>query len=74
MSWVKLDDRFTEHRKVASLSDGAFRSHLEAMCFVARSLTDGKIASRVAAKIGHADELEAAGLWDRVRRGSDIHE
>lgn len=41
MSWLKIDDHFAENRKVAKLSDRAFRLHLIALCYCARNLTDG---------------------------------
>jgi len=81
MPWVKLDDRFPSHRKVALLSDRAFRLHVSAMCWCAENLTDGRIADRELALIAHvrntkatAKQLEDAGLWDRTDDGWAIHD
>lgn len=43
MPWVRFDDQFPIHRKVAGLTDRAFRLHLEAIFWCARNLTDGRI-------------------------------
>jgi hypothetical protein len=47
--WVKLDDQFPIHRKIAKLSDPAFRLHAAAIAWCARNLTDGVVP---------ADELD----------------
>ncbi len=46
MSWVKLDDDFSRHRKIAKLSDREFRYHLSALCWCAKNLTDGRVEAR----------------------------
>lgn len=81
MTWVKLDDRFPSHRKVALLSDRAFRLHVSAICWCAENLTDGHIDERELALITRvrgvkatAQQLEDAGLWDRVDDGWVIHD
>lgn len=45
MSWLRLDDKFTRHRKVASLSDAAFRLHVTALSHAAEFETDGHIST-----------------------------
>jgi hypothetical protein len=81
MPWVKLDDRFPSHRKIALLSDRAFRLHISAICWCAENLTDGRISDReltlVASVRGMkatAKQLEDAGVWDRVDGGWEIHD
>jgi hypothetical protein len=82
MPWVKLDDRFPSHRKVALLSDRAFRLYVSALCWSSENLTEGRITQRelplVAARLRGvktaASELEAAQLWDRVDDGWQIHD
>lgn len=81
MPWVRLDDRFPSHRKVALLSDRAFRLHVSALCWCSENLTEGKILDReltVVARVRGtktaAKELEAAGLWDRIESGWAIHD
>lgn len=81
MPWVRLDDRFPSHRKVALLSDRAFRLHVSAICWCAENLTDGRIGDRELSLITRvrgvkatAQQLEEAGLWDRADDGWVIHD
>lgn len=81
MPWVRLDDRFPSHRKVALLSDRAFRLYVSALCWSSENLTEGKVLDRELALVAHvrsarkaAADLEAAGLWDRVTGGWVIHD
>jgi hypothetical protein len=81
MSWVRLDDRFPSHRKVALLSDRAFRLHVSALCWCAENLTDGHVGERelpLVARLRNlqaaAKELVDAGLWDRVDGGWLVHD
>ncbi|EDY43927.1 hypothetical protein [Streptomyces sp. SPB074] len=81
LMWVRLDDRFPSHRKVALLTDGAFRLHVSALCWSAEHLTDGRIGdrelplvARVRSLKATARRLEAAGLWLRQEDGWLIHD
>ena len=81
MPWVRLDDRFPSHRKVALLSDRAFRLHISALCWSSENLTEGKILDSELRVIAHvrnikaaAKELEDRQLWDRVDDGWVIHD
>lgn len=81
MPWVRLDDRFPSHRKVALLSDRAFRVYVSALCWSSENLTEGKVLDRELRVIAHvrgmkaaAKELEDAKLWDRVDDGWLIHD
>jgi hypothetical protein len=81
MPWVKLDDRFPSHRKIALLSDRAFRLHISAICWCAENLTDGHITDRelpLVAKVrgvkATAQQLAEAGVWDRTDSGWEIHD
>lgn len=81
MPWVRLDDRFPSHRKVALLSDRAFRLYVSALCWSSENLTEGRIlekelplVARVRGPKTAAAELEAAGLWDRAEAGWAIHD
>lgn len=70
MSWVRLDDGYPEHPKVADLSDAAFRADVEGTCFSSRSRRDGHIPSGVALRLwgkGPITELIAAGKWHEGR-------
>jgi hypothetical protein len=78
MAWTKLDDGFTDHPKVAPLSDPAFRSFVGGLCFANRYLTDGVLPGHATAKIATAKvrkELVGAGLWnERDDGGVSIHD
>lgn len=81
MPWVRLDDRFPSHRKVALLSDRAFRLHVSALCWCSENLTEGAIRekelpviSRIRGVKKAATELEEAGLWDRTEEGWAVHD
>jgi hypothetical protein len=81
MPWVRLDDRFPSHRKVALLNDRAFRLYVSGLCWVSENLTEGKILdreltviSRIRGPKAAAAELVDAGLWERVADGYVIHD
>lgn len=72
MSWVRLDDQFPDHPKVAGLSNDAFCLHVTAMCWTAKQQTDGKLPSRLLSRLAWRcqdpvmakEELVTAGVWD----------
>lgn len=80
MAWVKLDDGFTDHPKIAALSAGAFRLHVAGMCYSGRTLSDGFIpAGRERMLIDGfrrllLKELVGAGLWDVEDGGHRLHD
>jgi hypothetical protein len=82
MSWVRLDDQFADHPKVAGLSNDAFCLHVTAMCWTAKQQTDGKLPSRLLSRLAWrcqdpataAAELQAAGVWDKTPEGWEIHD
>jgi len=81
MPWVKLDDRFPSHRKVALISDRAFRLYVSALCWASENLTEGRILDRELPLVARirgpknvAKELEEAQLWDRIEGGWVIHD
>lgn len=70
MPWVRLEDNFPEHSKIAGLSAHAFRLHVEALCYCARNLTDGYISEDALKRFtgarrsaGRVAELVEAGCW-----------
>jgi hypothetical protein len=75
MTWVKIDDGFTDHPKIEGLSDRAFRLHIAGLCFCGRTLSDGHIPTdrvrRLLPKVTKAmvAELEEAGTWIAVTSG-----
>lgn len=78
MTWVKIDDQFPDHPKIASAGPLAMAWHVAALCYCSRHLTDGFIPTRVARSLidltgcaeitdtGNAYELKAATLIDRL--------
>ncbi len=83
MTWVRLDDAFGEHPKIASLSDSALALFVTGIAYCNRNLTDGFIPSLVG--IGQLrycggnpmpsiNELEGVGLWESVEGGWRIHD
>jgi hypothetical protein len=68
MAWIRLDDGFSEHRKVLALSPLALRAHIFALCYCARTRSDGHIPGpalkSLQATRRHAAELVAAGMWE----------
>lgn len=68
MTWIKLDDQFSDHPKVAALSDRAFRLYVQGLCYASRYLTDGLLTSAsllvIRAKPAALAELMDAGLWE----------
>lgn len=69
MAWLRLDDRFAHHPKVAHLSDKAFRAHVQTMLYCAEYDTDGLIPPTSFRLTGATprvrEQLVEAGLWDR---------
>lgn len=74
MGWLRVDDAFTDHPKIAGLSDRAFRAHVEGLVYCARYLTDGQVPRAKGPAPRVATELERAGLWSSTKRGWMIHD
>jgi hypothetical protein len=76
VTWVRLDDRFADHPKNAALSDAAFRAQIEAICYCAGALTDGKIARGIARRWNAKAiaELVRNGSWIKTPAGYEIHD
>lgn len=74
MTWVRYDDLFPLHRKVAPLSDATYRLHTEAIFWCSRNTTDGVIRTselRHVSKRGtpkRATELVDQELWHPAGR------
>ncbi len=71
MTWVRFDDGFPNHRKVAPLDDATYRLHSETIHWCSRNTTDGRIADDELASIStrankpRAAKLVQRGLWHR---------
>lgn len=77
MPWLRLDDGFSDHPKIIGLDDGAYRLHVDALVFCARTLTDGFVSKGALRRLpnGHlVGELVDAGLWEPDGEGWWIHD
>ena len=77
MSWLRLDDKFAHHPKVAGLTDREFRVHIEAMLYCAEYATAGAIPSSalrlVKATPRVVQRLVDSGLWESNGSGLVVH-
>lgn len=72
-----FDDQFPIHRKVAGLSDAAFRLHVSAIFWCRRNSTDGvvpaedldDVSARVRKPSRFASECVSRGLWHEIGAG-----
>ena len=80
MTWIKLDDAFADHPKIADLSDRAFRVHITALLYCGKYLTDGVIPEPIANRfcVSNArriiSKLTDTGLWKVVEGGYEIND
>jgi len=83
MGWVKLDDAFGEHPKIARISDTALALWVTGLAYCNRNLTDGFIPNTVGLgqlrycegnAIPGIRELESVGLWIPVKGGWQVHD
>ncbi len=83
MTWVKLDDHFDEHPKIAALSDSAMALWVTSIAYSNRNLTDGFVPHQIGVgglrycdgnTIPPIRELEHWGLWEEVEGGWLIHD
>lgn len=81
MTWVKLDDQFPDHPKIDQAGPLAGWLYVCGLAYCNRQLTDGFIPkatmprlSTVPAPAKHAAALVAAGLWDAVEGGWQVHD
>ncbi len=83
MTWVRLDDGFAEHPKIAALSDGALALWITGLSYCNRNLTDGFIPRGVGyGQLRYCDgnavpairELESLGMWTETDGGWEVHD
>ena len=70
MSWIRLDDGYSENAKISDLSDLAFRADIEGMLLSSRSKRDGHVPGTIALRLwgkGPIGELVAVGRWHEGR-------
>jgi hypothetical protein len=80
MTWIRLEDTFFTHPKIASLSAEAKVLHLAGLCYSSQHLTDGYIPSEVVPILLRRNHqralnlLTSAGLWHTSSDGAfQIH-
>ena len=81
MSWVKLDDQFTDHPKVIAAGPMAGWLYVCGLTYCSRYLTDGFIPTAQVRRLADlkgtdrlASALVDAGLWDRCDGGYMVHD
>lgn len=83
MPWVKLDDHFDEHPKIARLDDHALALFVCGLAYCNRNLTDGFIPSQVGlGQLRFCDgnttpairQLETVGMWEKKDGGWQVHD
>lgn len=86
MTWVRIDDNFHWHPKVARLSSDAYRLLVGGLCYANRYQTAGFIRREVVAMLSgtrrgavsnpsrSCRELVAARLWEKAEGGYLIHD
>lgn len=78
MSWLRIDDGFASHPKIAQLSDKEFRVWMRTLCYCARyqdptvdHVALGEVPGLTKAAIMKFSEL---GLIDPMGAGLEIHD
>lgn len=81
MSWLKLDDHYFDHPKIAAAGrDGALLD-LAGMLYCARFLTDGRIPTGMVRRLAPVDDpascaeiLVSVGRWEPIEGGYMVHD
>lgn len=79
MTYIRLDDGFANHPKIARLAPPAVVLFVAGLCYCSRYLTDGAIPAAAARKLDYSSpraigELVAAGLWERRGDDFEVHD
>lgn len=83
MAWVRLEDTFPEHPKIAEVGGDAAWLHVCGIAYCNRNLTDGFIPDGALGQLSDrrsprklAQKLDAVGIWHRDpdRRGYVVHD
>ena len=83
MSWIKLSDTFSGHRKVLAAGPEAMWLHIEGLCYCAQQETDGAILEAALVRLTQfskpkarklAARLVDAGLWEVNGTGWKVHD
>lgn len=84
MAWVKIDDGFADHPKMARVGPLGMALQVAALCYCNRYLTDGFIPKAVATRLISFDDLArpedvisslvSAQVWEEVEGGYLVHD
>lgn len=82
MTWVRVDDAFSEHPKVLAAGPYGLAVFVRSLCWASRNLTDGLIPAAVArsflfdipAEDATIARLVALRLWDEQSDGYVVHD
>lgn len=81
MTWVKLDDNFSQHPKVMQAGPLAGWLYVAGLCYCAKYLTDGVIPldavptlTTIQKPMPQVVRLLDAGLWDVGVRSYSVHD
>lgn len=78
MSWLRLDDGFAQHPKVAALSDREFRHWIRLLTWCARYKTGGDVPDYALRELAIGSKVRAAfvelGLLDEDDEGLTVHD
>ena len=79
MTWIKIDDGVTEHRRFVGLSPNAWCLWLHGLTYCSRNLTDGHIPAPMVPRLTAMpqwrkalSELLDGGLWVEVEGGYEV--
>jgi hypothetical protein len=79
VTWIKLDDGITEHRRFVGLSPNAWCLWLHGITYCSRNLTDGQIPAAMVPRLTAMPqwrkalkELVDGGLWLEVEGGFQV--
>lgn len=83
MTWIRLDDSFSDHPKVIAAGREAAWLFVSGLCYSGRLLTDGFIPTAQVRSLGNpfvrshqaaARRLVEVGLWEDAEGGYQIHD
>jgi len=78
MAWLRIDDGFASHPKIATLSDRELRVWLRLLCYCAKTRdpsVDDVTRREVPGMTGkNVDRFVTLGLLDVVEHGIEIHD
>jgi hypothetical protein len=75
MPWIRLDDKFPSHPKVAQLTDREFRVHVRVLCYCGEYRTAGRLPPSVWSEVPGLTKpigarLLELGLWETADDGT----